>query len=172
MQVSKKFTDVPEDHVCFGYVSGIFGVRGEVRIFLYNSESRFLYSTRTVFLIDEKGVSHPFRLKARTGAGKKVIARIDGIQDREEARAKIGYKISIPKSHLPVLPKEEWYHHQLLDMKVHTESGIYLGNIVEIVSSETEIWICESKEETIYIPYTDEDVISVSLDSGIVVPDE
>ena len=28
MQVSKSFDDVPEGHVCFGYVSGIFGVKG------------------------------------------------------------------------------------------------------------------------------------------------
>jgi ribosomal 30S subunit maturation factor RimM len=57
-------------------------------------------------------------------------------------------------------------------MKVHTESGLYLGAIVEIVSSEAEIWICESEDQTIYIPYTDEDVLSVSLKEGVVVPDE
>ncbi|MAA79965.1 MAG: 16S rRNA processing protein RimM [Deltaproteobacteria bacterium] len=172
MQVSKSFSDVPEDHVCFGYVSGIFGVKGEVRIFLYNSDSRFLFSPRNVFLIDEKGIQAKFRIKARTGAGKKVIARIDGVESRESAREKIGYKITMLKNHLPVLPPGEWYHHQLLGMKVHTESGEPLGEIVEIVSAETEIWICESAEETIYIPYTDEDVLSVSLIDGIVVPDE
>ena len=90
MQVSKRFTDVPDDHVCFGYVSGIFGVKGEVRIFLYNSDSRFLFSPRNVFLIDDKGVQTRFRMKARTGAGKKVIARIDGLDNREAAREKIG----------------------------------------------------------------------------------
>lgn len=172
MQVSKSFNDVPDSHVCFGYVSGIFGVKGEVRIYLYNSDSRFLFSPRNVFLIDEKGTQTKFRMKARTGAGKKVIARIEGLENREQAREKIGHKITMLKNHLPVLPKGEWYHHQLLGMKVHTESGEYLGSIVEIVSSETEIWICESSEATIYIPYTDEDVLSVSLEDGVVVPDE
>lgn len=172
MQVSKSFHDVPADHVCFGYVSGIFGVKGEVRIYLYNSDSQFLFSPRNVFLIDEKGACTSFRMKARTGAGKRVIARIHGIEHRDAAREKIGHKITMLKKHLPVLPKGEWYHHQLLGMSVHTESGEYLGTIVEIVSSETEIWVCESTEETMYIPYTDEDVLSVSLEDGVVVPDE
>ena len=80
MQVSKSFHDVPEDHVCFGYVSGIFGVKGEVRIYLYNSESRFLFSPRNIFLIDEQKVQTPFRMKARTGAGKKVSKSLRAVQ--------------------------------------------------------------------------------------------
>jgi 16S rRNA processing protein RimM len=122
--------------------------------------------------MDPKGNTTSCRLKARTGAGKKVIARIEGVETREDARARIGYKITFPKKHLPPLPKGEWYHHQLLGMKVHTESGEYLGLIVEIVSSEVEIWICESEDQTIYIPYTEEDVLSISLEEGVVVPNE
>jgi ribosomal 30S subunit maturation factor RimM len=90
MHQTKKFEDIPDDQICFGYVSGIFGVRGEARVFLYNPESKFLFSSRTVFLVDEKGKATSCRLKARTGAGKKVIARIEGIESREEARACIG----------------------------------------------------------------------------------
>ena len=172
MQLSRSFANIPEDQVCFGYISGIFGVHGEVRIFLYNPESRFLFTERSIFLLDSKGNSQSYRMKARTGAGKKIIASIKGLRSREDAREKIGHQITFLKKHLPSLVEGEWYHHQLLGMQVHTESGEFLGSIVEILPGEIEVWVCESDDQTAYIPYTEEDVLSVSIDTGVVVPDE
>ena len=172
LYLSKDMGGIPEDQVCLGYVSGVFGIRGELRIFLHNPESRFLFSPQDVFLIDSKNVSTSFRLCVRTGAGKKIIGKIEGIQTPEEAHEKIQHKITVLKKNLPDLVEDEWYHHQLLGMKVHTESGEFLGTIVEIVPAETEIWVCEGEGQTVYIPYTDEDVISVSLETGVIVPDE
>jgi len=172
MQLSRNFSDIPKDQICFGYISGIFGVRGEVRLFLYNPDSRFLFTERAISLLDSNGELHKHRLRARAGAGKKIIATITGISSREQAREALGYKIIFPKKHLPPLPKGEWYHHQLLGMKVHTDSGEYLGEIVEILPGEIEVWVCETEDQTVYIPYTDEDVLTVSLDNGVVVPDE
>ena len=57
-------------------------------------------------------------------------------------------------------------------MKVHTESGEYLGDIVEIIQNESEVWVVENKEEIYYIPNTEEDILFVSLEHGVVVPDE
>ena len=55
---------------------------------------------------------------------------------------------------------------------MHTESGDFLGIIVEILPGEIEVWVCESEEQTAYIPFTEEDVLSVSIDTGVGVPDE
>ena len=57
-------------------------------------------------------------------------------------------------------------------MNVHTASGEFLGVVTEIVPSETDVWVVENDDSHIYIPYTSEDVLSVSLKTGIIVPDE
>jgi ribosomal 30S subunit maturation factor RimM len=54
LYLSKDMGGIPEDQVCFGYVSGVFGIRGELRIFLHNPESRFFLYAQDVFFIHYK----------------------------------------------------------------------------------------------------------------------
>ncbi|MEC7984272.1 MAG: ribosome maturation factor RimM [Myxococcota bacterium] len=168
----KRFSDTPKEMVCLGYISGVFGVKGEVRVFLHNPESSFLFKKRKVFLRANAESLYEDQIRVRSGAGKKIIGQLDSCRSREHAERLKGTKIFFPKAHLPSLPDGEWYIHQLLGMKVHTESGEYLGDIVEIIQNESEVWVVENKEEIYYIPNTEEDILFVSLEHGVVVPDE
>ena len=168
----KRFPDTPEHMVCLGYVSGYFGVKGEIRVFLHNPESSFLFKKRRVHLRSPEGPIREDFLRVRTGAGKKIIGRLDSCRSREEAEQLKGTQIFFPKAHLPPLKDGEWYLHQLLGMKVHTESGELLGRIVEVMQGESEIWVLENEENIYYVPNTDDDIVSVSLEYGVIVPDE
>ena len=141
-------------------------------MFLHNPNGDSLKNFKRVLVISKDGKSQEMTLKSRPGAGKKIIGFFKGIQSREEARALIGSNIYLHQELLSPLENDEWYHHQLLGLKVHTQSGVYLGELVEIAVGESDIWIVEGKEATYYIPYTSEDVCSVSLEEGIIVPDE
>ena len=83
MQSSKKFDETPPNYVCLGYISGIFGTRGEVRVFLYNPQSETLKNKKKVLLIDEIGKRQERFLRVRSGAGKKIIGTLQGLADRE-----------------------------------------------------------------------------------------
>ena len=96
----KRFTDTPEDMVCLGYVSGFFGVNGEVRVFLYNPESSFLYKNRKVLLRYKNGELREDAIRVRSGAGKKIIGRIASCHSREQAESIKDAQIYFPKAHL------------------------------------------------------------------------
>ena len=169
--ITKEFNGIPEAYICLGYVSGIFGVRGEVKLFLYNPKSDLFNIRRRFFLLDNKQIVSPVELKVRSGAGKKIIGKITGYSNRNEVEKLVGQQLVFLKSDLPPLPDGEWYHHQLLGLAVKTSSGIAQGHIVEIIPGEVDIWVCESEEHRIFIPHTEEDIISVSLQDGVTIPD-
>lgn len=101
-----------------GRVSGVFGVRGEVRLYLHHPESDLLRTERTVWLERDDGTTRKVRLSARPGAGRRVIGRLAGVGDPESARDWIGARIYIEKAALPALADGEFYVHELLGLTV------------------------------------------------------
>mgnify|MGYP001426847498 CR=1 FL=1 len=75
-----------------------------------------------------------------------------------------------------------FYHFQLLGLTVTTVSGFVLGSVTEIVASTqsenstqnteaVDVLIVENDEMKYYIPFTKEDVLEISIQTGILVPD-
>ena len=111
-----------------GYVSGVFGVKGEVRLFLHDRDSRTLYTPRSVTLTAPDGTKRVARVTARPGAGGRVLARIEGVGTREQAAAMKGWRIAIEQAALPGLEEGEFYVHAVLDLPVFID-GESVGTV-------------------------------------------
>jgi len=101
------------DEVELGYVSGVFGVRGEVRLHLHNPGSDLLRAPRAVVLVGPDATRRSVELSARPGAGRRILGRIAGVEDRDAAEALIGWRVRIPKDALPAAAPGEYYVWQL-----------------------------------------------------------
>ena len=171
MQITRS-SELPEGFVALAKVTGVFGIRGELRVFLFNPQSKLLNKWKSAFLWDGKGEPQPVRVKTRSGAGKKIIGAIEGVNTPEQAKSIMEQLILFEKANLPRAVEDEWYHHELIGMAVNTESGEWLGQIVEIVPGKVDILVAEGNGLVVHIPNTMEDVLSISLEEGIIVPDE
>jgi 16S rRNA processing protein RimM len=159
------------DEVELGYVSGVFGVHGEVRLFLYNEDSDTLFQQRRVVLVRPDGARFRATVSARTGAGKRILATIRHLSDREVAASLKDWKIVIPTADLPAPEPGEYYVWQLegLDAvagdrvlgkvtRVHDNPG---GPILEIGGGKEPEFVLASA------------VLSVDLAAGrVVVPED
>lgn len=164
---------VAEEELPLGYVSGVFGYKGEVRLFLYNRESDvFAGEGITVTLIDAEGVRVSRHLRTRSGAGKRIIGRVDGVRDEATARSLTDQEIVIEKDALPAPEDGEYYHHQLIGLPVREASGTELGTLQEIVAGhEVDIWVVRGSDGEQMIPAVREAIESVDLDTGVVIAD-
>ena len=186
--ISKVEESVIQGYLTLGKITGVFGLKGEVRVFLHNPRTELFDKKRPIVLYISADVIQEKKMSCRSGAGKRIIGKIDGITSVEQARALIGSTICIHPKHLPHPDENEFYHYQLLNMLVYTPSGIILGNVTEIVpsglseesdnsndesseSNQIDILIVEDETMKYYIPFTKEDVLEVSLQNGILVPD-
>ena len=161
------------EEVILGHITGVFGLKGELRVFLHNRESDLLHTPRRVMLEQEGRPRRPAMLQIRPGAGRRIIGRIDGVRTPEAAEALVGARIFFPKAELPDLEEDTYYHHQLIGLPVRTASGELLGHIHEISSTtEIDIWVVHSPDgEEIFIPATEDEIVSVTIGEGIVVAD-
>lgn len=100
---------VLEDEVAVGFVSGIFGTSGDVRVHLYNRESTYFRKRRGIALVDGKGGRYSARLKCRSGAGARILGNLEAPKTREHAAALRDWRIAVPKASLPQLDATEFY---------------------------------------------------------------
>jgi 16S rRNA processing protein RimM len=141
------------DEVRFGTVTGLFGIRGEVRVYLYNPASTLLRKGFDVALVAPDGARRAARISTRSGAGKRILGRIDGISTPEAAETLVDWEICVPKAALPPTDEGEWYHHELLGLPVRTASGEVLGRLAEIhATGEMDVWVVRSATEEHFVP--------------------
>ena len=75
-----------EEHITLGKVTGVFGLKGEVRVYLHNPESELFKKKRNVVFYYSDGHVVQNKLSCRSGAGKRIIGRIDGVSNVDQAR--------------------------------------------------------------------------------------
>lgn len=160
------------DELSLGTITGVFGVKGEVRLFLHNPSTELFEDYLDVTLAWPDGQREVVSLGARPGAGRRIIGLIEGVETVEDAEGLIGAEILIAKDRLPPPEEGAWYHHQILGTPVRTASGTPLGSLAEILpSGDVDIWIVRGLGEERYIPALKANLVDVRPGQEIVVTD-
>lgn len=150
-------------HTVLGRISGVFGVRGEVRLWLENPESDWLFTPRQVELVSPTGDRRRVTLTARPGAGRRILGRIEGVQDRDEARSLMEWQIEVATADLPDPGPGAWYLAHLLGAAVVTGSGRSLGRLVAVHrNTPVHLWEARGPEGRAYVPALEHNLIEVS----------
>ena len=151
------------DRVRLGEVNGVFGVRGEVRLFLENPTSSTLRIARDVVLVLPDGRERACRLRARSGAGKRVLGIIDGVQTPEQAAGLLGAQLFIARSELPEPEPGEYYVHDLVGLPVLNPEGTALGVLTEVMPGVKDVWVLDTDAGEKMMIASLENVLAVDL---------
>lgn len=159
------------DEVRLGRVNGVFGVRGEVRLFLHNRDSTlFAADGFEVTLVSPDGERLRRKVVSRSGAGKRILGRIDGVSDPGSARSFMNWEMVCSEADLPVPGDDEYYHRDLIGMTVQNPDGHVLGRLTDVLVGEVvDCWQIESHEGELIVPAIKEVVLSVDVAAGLVV---
>jgi 16S rRNA processing protein RimM len=145
-------------------VNGVFGVHGEVRVMLHHREGQTLFAARSVTLVSPTGERRTVRVVARPGAGKRVLARIEGITSPEAAATLMGWAIVVDRTELPPAAEGEYYIHDLLDLPVFDDAGVSLGTLADVVAGkERDIWVIQTDAGEGFVIASPENVVSVDV---------
>jgi 16S rRNA processing protein RimM len=158
---------LPARWVLLGRIVGVFGVKGWVRIESHTRprEAIFGYS--------------PWGLGLKTGwerravhngeaRGKSLVAKIEGIEDRELARELIGTEIAVPRADLPAPEKGEIYWADLVGCSVVNLENQDFGKVTGLLETgANDVLIVKGEKERL-IPYTDQVVKEVDLDQALI----
>ena len=160
-----------DDVVVLGKISGVFGVKGWVRIYSYTSP-RDNILTYPRWLIKRRAgwVTHTLCNGKRHGKG--VVARVEGCEDRDQATDLMGCEIAIHQDQLPKTEAGEYYWRDLQGVQVKTVDGFSLGQIAELFETgANDVMVIKGERERL-IPFVQGDVIkSVDLKTNLMVVD-
>lgn len=158
------------DTVLLGHISGAHGIKGEVVIKSYAEvpENIAAYGS----LSDEAG-ERVFVIQSLRSSKKGLIARIEGVVDRDSAEALAGTKLYVGRSALPELIDEgAYYATDLIGLEAFDVGGVLVGHIVAIqnygAGDLIEIRI-EATRETELLPFEERFIPVVDIPGGRVV---
>ena len=115
--------------VCLGRIVGAHGVRGIVRVQSYavNPDDLTAYGA----LSDASGARR-FTLSVTGHVKGLLLARIEGVDDRNAREALRGTDLHIARAALPTTEGEEFYHVDLLGLRAENAEGDALGQVSAI----------------------------------------
>ena len=114
--------------VVLGRVAGLFGVRGWIKLFSYTDPREAVLQYKGL-LLGRQGNWQAAQFAEGQRHGKSVIARLDGIDDRDQAAALVGSDIAVPRESLPAVGDGQYYWSDLAGLKVVDRDGTELGRI-------------------------------------------
>jgi 16S rRNA processing protein RimM len=160
-----------DDRIVVGTIVGAFGVRGDVRVKSYCADPADI-AVYTPLTTDKGQVFRVLVIKGE--APGALVARMEGIETKEEADALRGVSLYADRSRLPRLPDDEFYHADLIGLAVHDTGGKHLG-IVRAVVNHGAGDILEIQApgvaDTVLLPFTLAAVPTVDLAARRIVAD-
>lgn len=132
--------------IVLGEVIGVFGFRGELRVLLHHREGTALGRPRRVTLVAADGSRRPATLTVRSGAGKRLVGRVDGVEDEAGAQALVGARIEVDRADLPEPGEGEWYIHDLVGARVRDVAGVEHGTLTDVVPGQVDVWVLDEGE--------------------------
>lgn len=106
-------------------IAGAHGVAGEVRLKLFTDDVQSLKRHKS---FNEGALTLSSVRPHKDGA----IARFAEITDRNAAEAARGKQLTVPRSALPKLPDDEYYHIDLIGLQCFSTDGTTLGKCVAV----------------------------------------
>ncbi len=160
-----------DDYLPVGKISGLFGVRGWVKIYSYTQpRDNILNYSPWYFWID--GRWQAFQLADGKAHGKGVVALLQGLDDRDAAAALIDTEIAITRGQLPPPEEGEFYWADMEGLRVVNTEHCELGVVDHFMETGANDVMVVSGERERLIPFIrDQVIIKVDIAGGYVVVD-
>lgn len=145
MMLNLKASALPDDSVEVGRVLDAWGIKGWLKILPHSPDPEALFSAKSWFLQAPDAKFRP-GFNAFTGTvtiavdeakthSDSVVAKIGGLDAREDAEALRGCRIFLPRSAFPKAAKDEYYWVDLIGLDVINREGEALGLVKELLST-------------------------------------
>ena len=141
-----------------GRVAGSYGVRGWVKVAPGGGAQKGLAGAAQWWI---GGV--PFRVAEARVHGATVVAKLEGVESREEARRLKGAGVSLERSRLPDPGDGHYYLSDLVGLEVVNEQGERLGVVKKLFTNGAQDVMEIAGDRTRLLPWVAAVVMDVDL---------
>lgn len=159
------------NRICVAKIGAAHGVRGEVKLFAFTDDPLALGDLGP--LEDEAG-KQSFRIVSLRPAAGHLVARLEGVADRNAAERLTNRLLYVERDRLPATAANSFYHADLVGLRVETTDGEKLGIIVSVhnFGAGDLLEIAPAKGgASVMLPFVERFVPVVDLAGGRIVAD-
>ena len=151
-----------------GRISGLFGVKGWVKLFSYTRPREAILEYKRWFLRQE-GNWRTVEVREGKRHGKSVIARLEGVDDRDLAAALIDCDIAVSRADLPEAEEGTYYWADLEGLQVVHKDGAVLGTVSYLLETgANDVLVVEGEKERLVPFIADEVILDVDVVKGVI----
>lgn len=138
-----------------GALHGAYGLKGWVRIQPFQDTASLLESKNWQHVLPDGSVQ-PVKLESVKEHGAGLVAKFEGIDSPEEARALKG-AVALNRKDFPIPAKDEYYWVDLIGCEVINEQGDHIGQVKGLIDNGVHDILEVQKENSkvVLIPFID-----------------
>ena len=148
---------LPADAVELGRFLDAWGVKGWVHIQPHSADTRALLESQDWYLLPPEArfgrgfsaFTGPVRVRVAEIKvhADGIVARLDGMSDRNGAESLKGARIHVPRSAFPPAEEGEYYWVDLIGLEVVNREGVHLGVVRDLLpTGPTSVLVMEYTE--------------------------
>ncbi|MCL5960801.1 MAG: ribosome maturation factor RimM [Chloroflexi bacterium] len=163
-QLSRRQPDQEKlDYLIVGEIVGTFGIHGEIKARILSEFPNRFKTLETVYV---GGEHRPHRVEGVRYHKGHVILKLEGYDDPERAGELRGALLFVPVEEAVPLEQDQYYHYQVVGLDVWTETGQFIGRVVEVLTSAAnDVFVVQGNGKEILIPAIKEVVKKVDPDA-------
>ncbi len=137
-----------------GRIAGAWGVQGAIRVHPFAADPQALLGCPSWWLRPPEGPAPqplppaaaplPSQLRVRQARmhGDAVVARCEGLSDRDAAQALKGARVFVARSSFPAAAPDEYYWVDLIGAEVVNRQGVVLGTVSGLLETGPQCVLC------------------------------
>ncbi len=150
-------------YLAIARVARPFGVRGQLKIELLTEYPDQLDRLHTVYLGPQ---AQPRTVEEMRLHKEAALIKLAGCDDRDAAEALRGMLVQIALEDAVPLNEDEFYEHQIIGMDVIEDSGAYLGQVTEILSTgANDVYVVIGPEGELLLPAIHSVILEIDLEA-------
>jgi len=153
------------DYLVVGKLRRPHGVRGELWMDVLTDFPERLRSGLTVYAGENRKALHIRRCRSH---GSSLLVTFEEFSDLETAGMLRNELLYVRADNIPILPEGEYYHHQILGLRVVDENGASLGTVVDILETgANDVCVVRSVSGVeLLLPIVDSTILEIDLAEG------
>ncbi|MBD3298828.1 MAG: 16S rRNA processing protein RimM [candidate division Zixibacteria bacterium] len=155
------------DRVALGRIGKAHGVKGAFRLWPY-ADNRERFEDLDEVTLTARNRSMTVHITGvRSGKGF-VLIETEEFESPEDIRPWINGELVIDESERVTLPDGQYFHDQIIGLRVQTTEGEDVGEIIEIIENAgNDVYVCRHNDHEFMIPAVAEFITNIDIASGV-----
>ena len=156
--------------ILVGKISNPHGIKGWIKVISFTDPIENILSYKK-WTISDNETEKTYCLEDSRIQGNKIVIKLEGVNNRDDADLLKNLQIEINRSDLPELEENSYYWEDLVDFNVIDIKGMHVGKVDSLFrtgSNDVLVIINETKQRLL-VPFIMEEVIKyVDLDKELI----